>query len=80
VPSLGFAFSSFFLSSLRVKAMLKTCHTQPFPHTSSLHIFQAFSSSKAFGFKSEKVFGEKWFLKRLVFTAQTFLERLVLVA
>ncbi len=52
----------------------------PFPSTSSLHIFQAFSSSKAFGFKSEKVFGEKSFWKSLVFAVQRFLEILSLVA
>jgi hypothetical protein len=53
--------------------------SKPFPSTSSLHIFQAFSSSKSFGFKSEKAFGEKWFFKRLVFDVQRFLEILSLV-
>jgi hypothetical protein len=51
VPSLGFCscphwalhFQVFFSSSLSWKAMLKTCHTQPFPHTSYGHILQAVS-------------------------------------
>jgi hypothetical protein len=54
--------------------------SKPFLSTSSLHIFQAFSSSKAFGFKSENVYGEKWFWKSLVFVVQRFLEILSLVA